>query len=137
VFHGISLEEFNAIEGFGDIVAQSAHEYFQDEKNKHFLEKLEKAGVTIFSDVSKEAGALAGKHIVVTGTLSHFGREEAKDAVKRAGGMIQSDVSTKTDLLVCGENPGSKLEKAKELGVRVVSEEEFFTLLSRKYPMPS
>lgn len=143
VYHAIysvPLDELNSIEGFGDIVALSVYDFFHETRSEQFFKKLEKAGVVIFSDVNERAGApgvLAGKHIVVTGTLSHFGREEAKDAIKRAGGMVQSDVSANTDFLVCGENPGSKLSKAKELGVKVVKEEEFFTLLSQIYPTPS
>lgn len=127
--HVISLDEINAIEGFGNIVAQSVYEFFHGEKNKHLLEKLEKVGVTIFSDASEKKSALSGKKIVITGTLTHLGREEAKDVIKRAGGIVQSDVSAKTDFLLCGENPGSKLERAKELGVNVMSEKEFLGIL--------
>ncbi|MBI2638183.1 NAD-dependent DNA ligase LigA [Candidatus Peregrinibacteria bacterium] len=123
--HNFSIDEINAIEGFGDIVAQSVYDFFHDEKMKRFFEKLRKVGVRIFSDVSEKKTVLSNKKIVVTGTLKNFTREEIKDIVKRSGGIIQSDVSAKTDYLVCGEEPGSKLARAKELGVRILTEEEF------------
>lgn len=125
------LSEVNAIEGFGDIVAQSVHEFFRSKNAEHLLAKLQKNGIVIFSDLSEKKTVLSGKRIVITGSLRHFGREEAKDAVKRAGGISQSDVSAKTDYLVCGENAGSKLLRAKELGVKVMSEEEFREMVGR------
>lgn len=136
VMRGFSLDEINAIEGFGDIVAKSVHDFFHDEKTKHFFEKLGKVGVRIFSDANKQKTVLSGKKIAVTGTLKNFSREEIKDIVKRAGGIIQSDVSAKTDYLVCGEKPGSKLTRAKELGVKVMAEEEFTRHFQRS-PSPS
>ena len=133
--HKIPSEEINAIEGFGDIVAQSVHEFFHSEKSKILLGKLEKAGIEIFPEVALSGdkamatGALADKKMVITGSLKTFGREEAKDAIKRAGGIVQSDVSSKTDFLVAGEEAGSKLARAKELGVKIISEEEFVQML--------
>ncbi|MEK9132666.1 MAG: NAD-dependent DNA ligase LigA, partial [Patescibacteria group bacterium] len=132
IFHEmrkIPLEEINGIEGFGDIVANSVYEFFKSNQAAHLLEKLEKVGITVFSDISEKKTALTGKKIVVTGSLKNFGREEIKDAIKRAGGVSQSDVSAKTDYLIVGKEPGSKLAKAKELGVKVISEEEFVRLL--------
>lgn len=123
------LEEVNAIEGFGDIVAEAVHEFFNDPKSEHVLQKLEKVGVVIFAEVVNKTTGLSGKKVVVTGSLKNFGREEVKDAIKRAGGISQSDVSAKTDYLVCGEDAGSKLKKANELGVKVISEEELIQLL--------
>lgn len=132
IFHfmeQVSLEEINNIEGFGDIVAKSVHEYFHDEKTWHLFKKLEHVGIRIFPDVSAKKTALTGKNVCITGSLSSMGREEAKDAVKRAGGMSQSDVSAKTDYLVAGEEAGSKLERAKKLGVKIIHEKEFLELL--------
>jgi len=70
-------------------------------------------------------GPLAGKTVVVTGTLSHFTRSEAKRAIEAAGGRAASSVSKKTDYVLVGEDPGSKAEKARELGVKIIDEEEF------------
>lgn len=130
LMHKMSKDEINAIEGFGDIVVESVYEFFRNEKAKSLFEKLESVGVRIYAEISAKQTALSGKKVVVTGTLLHFGRAEAKDAIKRAGGISQSDVSAKTDFLVCGENAGSKLEKAKELGVKVIREEEFVGMIS-------
>lgn len=127
--HKTSLIEINSIEGFGDIVAQSVYEYFHSEKSKHFFEKLEKTGIEIFAEISEKSTALSGKKIVITGSLKSMGRQEAKDAVKAAGGVSQSDVSAKTDFLVAGEEAGSKLARAKELGVKIIPEEEFLKML--------
>lgn len=124
-----SLDEINAISGFGDIVAESVRDFFHSEKAKQLFHKLEKTGVVIFSDLVEKKTPLSGKKLVITGSLKEFGREEAKDAVKRAGGIIQSDVSAKTDYLVCGEEPGSKLYKAKKLGIKVILEEEFVKMI--------
>ncbi len=125
IMHGVTQETINEIEGFGDIVAASVFEFFRDPRTKQLFEKLESVGVVIFSDMSQEKTPLSDKKIVITGSLKNFSREEMKDTVKRAGGIIQSDVSTKTDYLICGEEPGSKLTRAKELGVKVLTEEEF------------
>lgn len=125
----IPLEEINATPGFGNIVAPSVYEYFHEKQTQKLFEKFEKAGITVCPEVSAKHGPFAGKRIVVTGTLQTMGREEAKDAIKRAGGISQSDVSAKTDFLVCGEEPGSKLERAKELNVKVISEKDFKEML--------
>lgn len=124
-----SFEEINNIEGFGDIVAKSVHEYFHDGKTGHLFKKLEHVGVRIFPDISAKKTGLTGKHVCITGSLSSMGREEAKDAVKKAGGISQSDVSAKTDYLVAGEEAGSKLERAEKLGVKIIHEKEFLELL--------
>ncbi|MEK7524372.1 MAG: NAD-dependent DNA ligase LigA [Patescibacteria group bacterium] len=129
ILHSASLDEINYIEGFGDIVASSVYEFFHDEKSHRLLEKLQHVGVLIEADISQKTTPLSGKKIVITGTLKILGREEAKDAVKKAGGISQSDVSAKTDYLVCGENAGSKLDRAKELWVKVITEEEFLKMI--------
>lgn len=129
VLHAASLDEINDIEGFGDIVAQSVYEYFHDAHSQRFFEKLEKAGVQILPEISQKRTPLSGKKVVITGSLKGMGRQEAKDAVKKAGGISQSDVSAKTDYLVVGEEPGSKLAKAKKLGVKIIDEDEFARLL--------
>lgn len=125
----IPLEEINAIEGFGDIVAVSVYEFFHDDGKIKLLEKLDSVGVKVFPDVGAKKTALTDKRIVVTGSLKNFSREGIKDAIKRAGAVSQSDVSAKTDFLVCGQDAGSKLARAKELGVKVITEEEFIKML--------
>ncbi|MFA6521332.1 MAG: BRCT domain-containing protein, partial [Candidatus Gracilibacteria bacterium] len=124
-----SHEEINGIEGFGGIVEASVFEFFHSEKTHILFEKFEKVGIAVFADMAARNTALSGKKIVVTGSLELMGREEAKDAIKKAGGISQSDVSAKTDFLVCGKDAGSKLKRAEELGVKTLTEKEFLEML--------
>lgn len=120
--------ELTALQDIGDIVAQSIEDFFDREDVAEYLEKLEQVGVTI-KEPEAVGDAFKGKKFVVTGTLEHFSREGAKEAIRKLGGGVSTSVSKNTDFLVVGENPGSKLEKAKELGVTVLSEDEFRTKL--------
>ncbi len=127
-FHSLSLEQLMEIDGMGEVVAQSVYDYFHHEKNHHLAKKLNDAGVKMFFAVVSQSTALSGKKILVTGSLQTLGREQAKDLIKKAGGIVQSGVSRETDYLVCGADAGSKLQKAQELGVKVITEEEFIAL---------
>ncbi|MCL6641866.1 MAG: NAD-dependent DNA ligase LigA [Candidatus Bipolaricaulota bacterium] len=130
-----SEEELLAVEEVGPTVAQSILSFFQDERNREMIRKLREAGVQVIEEISpQKAGALAGKTFVFTGTLKTMTRGQAEARVKAAGGRVSSSVSRKTDYVVAGEEPGSKLQKARELGVTVLSEEEFRKLIS---PHPS
>lgn len=122
-----SLGQLEEIEDIGPVVAKSIYNYFNDKNNQEVLADLEKVGVKPQSQkiIKTKIGPLAGKKIVVTGTLASMSREEAKDAVRRAGGDWVSSVSQNTDFVVVGENPGSKAVKAESLGVKIISEEEF------------
>jgi DNA ligase (NAD+) len=125
-----SEEELLQVEEVGPTVAQSIISFFQDERNREMIRKLREAGVQIIEEVSpQKAGALAGKTFVFTGTLKTLTRGQAEALVKAAGGRVSSSVSRKTDYVVAGEEPGSKLQKARELGVTVLSEEEFLKLV--------
>lgn len=117
-------EELARVPGIGEVVAASVAAWFSDAENRHVLASLKK--YLRIERVEKAAGgALAGKTVVVTGTLTGFSREEAEAAVRQAGGNPSGSVSRKTDFVVAGENPGSKVAKAKQLGVEVINEEEF------------
>lgn len=119
------------IEDIGDVVAKSIVDYFKDEKNLCFIKKLLENGVEIEKPaVTKTAGKLAGKKIVVTGSLAAIGREEAKARIREAGGHWVSSVSKNTDYVVAGSDPGSKYTKARELGVKIIDEHEFLELLA-------
>jgi DNA ligase (NAD+) len=123
--------EFSAVEGIGPIVARSLHDYFRLSDNKRLLARLKKH-LTILSEkirVQHGQGKLAGKSVVVTGTLEGLSRDEAKARIRAAGGDVSSSVSKKTDYVVAGASPGSKFDKAQELGVTVLTEEEFMRLL--------
>ena len=126
-----SLEQLEQVSDIGPVVAKSVYAYFTDKNNLALLDKFRKAGVVVTTQkVRKEiSGPLAGKKVVVTGTLESMGREAAKAAIRKAGGDWVSSVSQNTDYVVAGENPGSKYNKAKELGVKIIDEKDFLKLL--------
>lgn len=128
IFNDLTLDDLMTIDGLGTVVAESVHEYFYTEKTQHLLQKLTDAGVKLILSVATNVTPLTGKKMLVTGSLKTIGREQAKDIIKRAGGVVQSGVSKETDYLICGEDAGSKLEKAQALGVKVITEEEFLQL---------
>lgn len=123
-------EELLKVEEVGPTVAQSILLFFRDERNREMIHKLRAAGVTIVEEAAPGAtGPLAGKTFVFTGTLKNMSRGQAEALVQAAGGRVSSSVSRKTDYVVAGEEPGSKLEKARVLGVTVLSEDEFRKLI--------
>ncbi len=125
-----SEEELLKVEEVGPTVAQSILSFFRDERNREMIGRLRELGVQIIEETSpQQAGALAGKTFVFTGTLQTLTRSQAEALVKALGGRVSSSVSRKTDYVVAGEDPGSKLEKARTLGVTVLSEEEFRKLI--------
>ncbi len=126
-----SLEELQAVEGLGPVIATSVHQFFRSPNIIKVLEKLESAGVNFQGPEKIELSQiLTGKSIVVTGTLVSYNRDEAAAAIKNRGGKSPGSVSKKTDALVVGVNPGgSKITKADELGVPVIDEEAFEKLL--------
>ncbi len=124
-FFDLSEEDLMEVEGIGPEVAASVHQFFSDKKNKESVERLKKAGVKVIEPKVKERGKLAGKVFVFTGALQTFGRDEARNLVESLGGTTASSVSNKVDFVVVGEDPGSKFDKAHELGIKTLSEEEF------------
>lgn len=121
-------EEIAQVKGVGSIVAESVASWFADEENRTMVERL-LSHLSVTPPEGALSGALAGATVVVTGTLESFSRDEAHEAVRKAGGSVASSVSKKTTYVVAGENAGSKREKAEELGVPVLSEGEFKRLL--------
>ena len=126
-FSQANEEELAAIEGIGPERAASIRGWFANTTNQELIESLEKAGIKMDESVSTvvASSALAGKSIVVTGTLLKYGREEIERRLRDLGAKASGSVSKKTDYLLAGEKAGSKLEKARELGVRIINEEEF------------
>ncbi|OGJ42154.1 hypothetical protein A3I58_03690 [Candidatus Peregrinibacteria bacterium RIFCSPLOWO2_02_FULL_39_10] len=120
-----SLEEITNVDGVGEKIGETIFNWFNDKKNQEYLEKLYQVGVQLSMDSLKSSGKLNGKSFVITGTLSSFTREQIKELIKQNGGKVLSSVTKDTNYLIAGENPGSKLSKAKELGVEVVDEEKF------------
>jgi len=112
------------------LVAQSVCEHFQNPRHRLVIEDLLAAGVRPQPPAPKKrTGRLQGKTVVVTGTLQDFSRQQAEQAIRAAGGKVSSSVSKKTDYVVVGADPGSKLQKARQLGVEVIDEERFNRIL--------
>lgn len=124
------LEDLENIRDVGSRVANSIFEWFSDKKNRKFLKKLEKVGVEIESyKPSSTSYKFEGKSFVFTGELKTISRDEAKNRVRALGGDASGSVSKKTDYVVVGENPGSKYEQAKKLGVKILTESEFLKMI--------
>jgi DNA ligase (NAD+) len=131
-FPKIRKEEWEKIKGIGEKVAESLVSWFGDEKNLEILQRMDNLGVKIIlatNDKQQGTSRLQDKTFVLTGELQNWTRDEAKDIIRKEGGNISSSVSKKTDFVLAGENPGSKYEKAKVLGVKILSEKEFGKLL--------
>jgi DNA ligase (NAD+) len=122
-------EELQEVNEVGPRIAQSIVEFFQEPKNRALVEQLREAGLTLTGKKKERGTALAGKTFVLTGTLPHLTRDEAKKMIEDAGGRVSGSVSKKTDFVVAGDEAGSKLDKAKELGVKVIGEKEMQELL--------
>ncbi|MBU4377219.1 MAG: NAD-dependent DNA ligase LigA [Candidatus Omnitrophica bacterium] len=120
-----SIESLESHKEIGPIVAESIHAFFNNKANLKVLEKFRKAGVRMEEEVSGRKGIFDGKSIVFTGGLSSITRSEAEELVRKLGGRVSSSVSKETGIVVAGAEPGSKYDKAKSLGVKIVSEEEF------------
>jgi DNA ligase (NAD+) len=133
-FHSLSrlmtatLEDLAAIEGIGPIVAESVFHFFQQEENRTTIHRILSSGVEILYDAPSEE-TLKGKVFVITGSLNMLTRSQAQKAIETAGGKVTGSVSRNTDFLVVGENPGSKLQRAKELGVEIIDEPTLNKLL--------
>ncbi|MEO7367249.1 MAG: NAD-dependent DNA ligase LigA [Gemmatimonadaceae bacterium] len=120
-----SIDDIGSVRGLGPIIADGVVKYFHDPAARNLVEKLRKRGVSFVEPTQVAAGGvLAGKTVVITGTLPTLTRPRATEAVERAGGRVTSSVSKSTSFLVAGEEAGSKLEKAKTLGVEVIDEAE-------------
>lgn len=119
------LEELEEIPNIGDVVAKNIYEYFGDNQNEKLIDDLIEQGIQIEEMEIRKNLPLRDKSFVFTGELGSMTRDEAKERVRNLGGNISGSVSKKTDFVVVGEDPGSKYEKAKKLGVKILSEKEF------------
>ena len=125
-----SVDELVALDGIGEIVAQSIVDWFANPGNQKNLQALLGEITIKRQSTARISGSLSGKTFVVTGSLPSMGRDEAKERIRNAGGSVASSVSKKTDYVLAGERPGSKYDKAVELGVTIVTEEEFMQMLA-------
>ena len=123
-------EKLQEAEEVGPKVSESIRQFFHERRNRELVERLRKAGLMFEHEIKKKpAGPLTGKVFVLTGTLPNLAREDAKARIEAAGGKVTGSVSKKTDYVVAGTDPGSKLDKATSLGVPVIGEPELLTLL--------
>jgi len=125
IFFRITEEELLAIKEVGPELAQSVVRFFKDQRNREVLEKLLEAGLTIVEPGVDKTAKLGGLTFVFTGTLESFTRDEAKDMVESLGGRTASSISKKVDYVVAGEDPGLKYERAKRLGIKILTEKQF------------
>jgi len=123
-------EQLAEIDQIGPIMAKSVYEYFRDPKNISVINQFLSAGVKLQKPSARRSDKMAGKTVVITGTLKNFTRQQAEQAVRQIGGKTSSSVSKKTDFVLAGENPGSKLEKARSLGVKIIDEQRFLDILN-------
>ena len=120
-----SVDAINAVPGVGSAIAEAVVHFFGEPRNRDLVERLRAAGLTFTEAGAVRAdGPLAGQAYVITGTLPTLSRAQASEMIESAGGRVAGSVSKKTHALVAGEDPGSKLDKAKELGIEVIDEAE-------------
>jgi DNA ligase (NAD+) len=124
-----TLEEINAIDGIGPIVAKSIYDYLHDEEYSALIDRLQALGLRMDDETSARGGPLENETIVVTGSLDRWSRDRVESLIKQLGGRVSGSVTKKTTLLVAGEGGGSKREKAEALGTPILDEERFIAML--------
>ncbi|HEV2873520.1 MAG TPA: helix-hairpin-helix domain-containing protein, partial [Thermoleophilaceae bacterium] len=128
---GATEEELTAVEGMGPIMAKTVHETLAEERTRRLIEQLGRHGLQMVEEgpAPPAEGPLVGKTVVLTGTMPNLTRPDATARIEAAGGKVTGSVSKKTDYLVAGDDPGTKLAKAQELGTEVLDEEGLLALL--------
>jgi DNA ligase (NAD+) len=131
-----SEDRLTRVDGIGPVMAKDIHAYFQGEAARHTIAELKQFGLKLTQDPKQappgvDGADLSGKTFVVTGTLQRYSRDEIEELIKTLGGKAAGSVSKKTSYVVAGESAGSKLDKARKLGVTVLTEGEFEKLIGR------
>jgi DNA ligase (NAD+) len=126
-----TVEKLTGIDQIGPVLAKSIYEYFHDSNNLKIVDKLIAAGLNPQYKKSKQSDKLAGKTFVVTGTLENFSRSQIEQTIKENGGKVSSSISKKTDYVLAGTEPGNKLDKAQQLGVKIINKEQFMKLIGK------
>ena len=124
-----TLSDLTNIDGIGPKIAKSICDFFEHKSTKEIISKIEKSAIQLETKKSKTKGKLSGKTLVITGTLVSLTRNKAEELIKDFGGRAGNSISKSTDFLVVGVDPGSKLKKAQELGIKILNEQEFLNLL--------
>ena len=128
-FKNTNLETLSNIDGIGDKIAQNIYEFFHNQHNIEMLDEFKALGLKTENSIIQKSNELEGKTFVLTGTLNSMTRDEAGDKIKSMGGKTSSSVSKKTSFVIAGENPGSKLDKAQDLGVIILNEDDFLKMI--------
>lgn len=133
VLMNASVDSIKSVSGIGNITAEHIYKYFKNEKNKKIIERLKNHGILMkLNERKSEGNAFKGHNVVLTGKLSNIGRREAGEIIKTLGGNLQSTVTKTTTLVIVGENAGSKLEKARENGIKIINENDFLKIINNK-----
>lgn len=133
VLMNASVDSIKSVSGIGNITAEHIYKYFKNEKNKKIIERLKDHGILMkLNERKSEGNAFKGHNVVLTGKLSNIGRREAGEIIKALGGNLQSTVTKTTTLVIVGENAGSKLEKAREKGIKMINENDFLKIINNK-----
>lgn len=133
VLMNVSVDSIKSVSGIGNITAEHIYKYFKNEKNKKIIERLKDHGILMkLNERKSEGNAFKGHNVVLTGKLSNIGRREAGEIIKALGGNLQSTVTKTTTLVIVGENAGSKLEKAREKGIKMINENDFLKIINNK-----
>lgn len=128
---GATVDELTAVENVGAVVARSIADFFADRHNRELVASYRSHGVVVEPSSPRAAGALTGSSFVLTGTLDALSRDEARERIRRMGGTVSESVSRKTSYVVVGRDPGSKADKARALGIPILSEPDFLAMISR------
>lgn len=133
VLMNASVDSIKSVSGIGNITAEHIYKYFKNEKNKKIIERLKDHGILMkLNERKSEGNAFKGHNVVLTGKLSNIGRREAGEIIKALGGNLQSTVTKTTTLVIVGENAGSKLEKARVKGIKIINENDFLKIINNK-----
>lgn len=124
-----TMEQLTSIDGIGDIVAEGIVQYFKESQNLEIIRQLKEAGINPQMHLQEKKGPFLGKKVVLTGSLSHYTRSEASKIIESLGGEVSSTVSKTVNLVVAGEDAGSKLQKAQSLGIEIIDEQQFDSIV--------
>lgn len=124
-----TMEQLTSIDGIGDVVAEGIVQYFKESQNLEIIRQLKEAGINPQMHLQEKKGPFLGKKVVLTGSLSHYTRSEASKIIESLGGEVASTVSKTVNLVVAGEDAGSKLQKAQSLGIEIIDEQQFDSIV--------
>ena len=126
-------EQLTAIDGVGDVVAEGILQYFREEQNRDILSRLKAIGIDPQYSENNAVGVFSGKKVVLTGSLTNYTRGQASKLIEEQGGELSATVSKSVNLVIAGEAAGSKLDKARALGIEIIDEQQFLSLLKADF----